>query len=102
MMGNGDGSRIGIGFSKSKLWLEKIFLEKINVLLGFLFRCFLGFFSWISIIETDFFLRKAIIFDSSVIDCFRFREIDSDSCFIEEDVRIDSEIGKEFLKIKYL
>jgi hypothetical protein len=79
--------------------MEKL-LEKVDLLLGFLFRLFLGFLFSISIIETDFLLRKTILFGfvslSSETDCFRFREIDFGSVFISDCIR-DLDIGSSGL-----
>ncbi len=55
-------------------------MEEINVLLVFVFRRFLGFCFSISIIETDFLLRKTIVFDfDSVFIAEGVRDFDIDS-----------------------
>jgi len=47
--------------------IRENFLEEINVLLVFVFRRFLDFCFSISIIETDFLLRKTIVFDFDLV-----------------------------------
>ncbi len=64
--------------------IRENFLKEINVLLVFVFRRFLDFCSSISIIETDFLLRKTIVFDF-------------DSVLIAEDVR-DFDIASSVLR----